>query len=158
MEKKLYYGLLRAFLAAAFIIVSSSTVSAQRFETKKVYLSGYGEPTKTIKIEPIAKFSIKKANRCSWASYEELNSAVKISVTANTSKKSRSCSFVLLDETKTPVDTLEVVQEGKVSAKPSKAATSSSRSSGGQCAAITKKGTRCSRKASAGSRYCWQHN
>jgi len=26
-----------------------------------------------------------------------------------------------------------------------------------QCAAITKKGTRCSRKASQGSAYCWQH-
>ncbi|MEP0821243.1 MAG: hypothetical protein HRF44_00200 [Ignavibacterium sp.] len=26
-----------------------------------------------------------------------------------------------------------------------------------QCAAITKKGTRCKRKAQAGSTYCWQH-
>jgi len=26
-----------------------------------------------------------------------------------------------------------------------------------QCEAITKKGTRCSRKAKSGSRYCWQH-
>lgn len=29
-------------------------------------------------------------------------------------------------------------------------------SANGQCAAITKKGTRCSRRASEG-RYCWQH-
>ncbi len=28
---------------------------------------------------------------------------------------------------------------------------------GGQCQAITKKGTRCSRQAKAGSSYCWQH-
>ena len=27
----------------------------------------------------------------------------------------------------------------------------------GQCAAITQKGTRCKRKASPGSKYCWQH-
>ncbi len=27
----------------------------------------------------------------------------------------------------------------------------------GQCCATTKKGTRCKRKAAAGSRYCWQH-
>lgn len=27
----------------------------------------------------------------------------------------------------------------------------------GRCEAITKKGTRCTRKAQAGSRYCWQH-
>lgn len=26
-----------------------------------------------------------------------------------------------------------------------------------QCAATTKKGTRCKRKAKAGSKYCWQH-
>jgi methylphosphotriester-DNA--protein-cysteine methyltransferase len=26
-----------------------------------------------------------------------------------------------------------------------------------QCEAITKKGTRCKRKAQTGSRYCWQH-
>jgi hypothetical protein len=30
-------------------------------------------------------------------------------------------------------------------------------SSGGQCTATTQKGTRCKRKASAGSSYCWQH-
>jgi hypothetical protein len=28
---------------------------------------------------------------------------------------------------------------------------------GGQCKAITKKGTRCKRKAQPGSEYCWQH-
>jgi methylphosphotriester-DNA--protein-cysteine methyltransferase len=27
----------------------------------------------------------------------------------------------------------------------------------GQCQAITKKGTRCTRKAVSGSKYCWQH-
>jgi len=27
----------------------------------------------------------------------------------------------------------------------------------GRCQAITKKGTRCSRRAQSGSRYCWQH-
>jgi micrococcal nuclease len=38
---------------------------------------------------------------------------------------------------------------GTMSQKPS--------ATGGQCAAITKKGTRCKRTAKAGSRYCWQH-
>jgi hypothetical protein len=28
----------------------------------------------------------------------------------------------------------------------------------GQCAATTKKGARCKRKAASGSSYCWQHN
>jgi endonuclease G len=27
-----------------------------------------------------------------------------------------------------------------------------------QCAAMTKKGTRCKRNAESGSKYCWQHN
>jgi hypothetical protein len=34
---------------------------------------------------------------------------------------------------------------------------SSSSSPRQQCAAITKKGKRCTRKAAPGSRYCWQH-
>ena len=34
---------------------------------------------------------------------------------------------------------------------------SGSSSSGGQCAAITKKGTRCSRRAQPGRAYCYQH-
>jgi len=32
-----------------------------------------------------------------------------------------------------------------------------STTSSNQCEAITKKGTRCKRKAQTGSRYCWQH-
>lgn len=35
--------------------------------------------------------------------------------------------------------------------------TTTSPSGDGQCQAITKKGTRCSRKAQSGSAYCWQH-
>ncbi len=175
MERMLYYGLTRSFLAIAFVVTSSLSVSAQRFETHKVFLSDNIGLTRTIKIKPVKKFSIKKDNRYTWAKYEEKNDAVKICLNANTSKNSRSCNFVLLDETNTPVDTLEVIQSGKVSTTASKVASSlttrsksakstnktsssSSRSTGGQCAATTKKGTRCSRKASAGSIYCWQHN
>lgn len=175
MEKVLYYELTRFFMVIAFFITSSLSVSAQRFETHKVFMSDNVGLTRTIKIKPVTKFSIKKDNRYTWARYEEQSAAVKISLTTNTSKNSRSCNFVLLDETNTPVDTLEVIQSGKVSTTVSKVAnssttrsksasstkktiSSSSRSSGGQCAARTKKGTRCSRQASTGSIYCWQHN
>ena len=175
MEKVLYYELMRLFTAIAFLVTSSLSVSAQRFETHKVFLPDNVGLTRTIKIKPATKFSIKKDNRYTWAKYEEQNAAVKISLNANTSKNNRSCNFVLLDETNTPVDTLEVVQSGKVSTTVSKVASSSttrskiatstkktssssSRSTGGQCAARTKKGTRCTRRASAGSIYCWQHN
>jgi hypothetical protein len=34
---------------------------------------------------------------------------------------------------------------------------SKSESENGQCQAITKKGTQCSRRAQAGSKFCWQH-
>ena len=66
------------------------------------------------------------------------------------------------------VDTLKVEQNGKISTSTINSASrlagsttrgSSTKSvSGGQCAARTKKGSRCSRKAAAGSIYCWQHN
>ena len=162
-------------MAIALFVTSSLSLSAQRFETHKVFLSDNVGQTRTIKIKPATKFSIKKDNRYTWAKYEEQKAAVKITLNANTSKNNRSCNFVLLDETNTPVDTLEVIQLGKVSTTVSKVASSSttrsksatstkkvssssSRSTGGQCAARTKKGTRCTRRASAGSIYCWQHN
>lgn len=168
-------GLTRFCITATIIFNISLITSAQRFETNKVYLSDDGSLTQTIKIEAMANFSIKKDYRHAWAKCEEQNAAVKISVTDNTSSNSRSCFFILLDETNTPVDTLEVIQSGKVSTTISEVAntstsssknvsstnessSSSLRSMGGQCAAITKKGTRCSRNASAGSIYCWQHN
>lgn len=175
MEKVLYYVLTRFFMAIALFVISSLSVSAQRFETHKVFLPDNVGLTRTIKIKPATKFSIKKDNRYTWAKYEEQKAAVIISLNANTSNNNRSCNFVLLDETNTPVDTLEVIQLGKVSTTVSKVAgssttrsksststkktsSSSSKSTGGQCAAMTKKGTRCTRKASAGSIYCWQHN
>ena len=158
MKKMLCRELIRSFLATAFVVASLLTVSAQRFETQKVYLSDNVGLTRTIKIKPAVKFSIKKDNRYSWAKYEEQNDAIIISVTTNTSKNSRSCTLVLLDEAKTPVDTLEVMQAGKSSTVVSKVASSKRSSSGGLCAARTKKGIRCSRKATTGSIYCWQHN
>jgi micrococcal nuclease len=45
----------------------------------------------------------------------------------------------------------------KASSSSSSTSYRSSSSGSGQCQAITKKGTRCKRKAKAGSNYCWQH-
>ena len=75
----------------------------------------------------------------------------------------RNCIFILLDGEGNPVDTLKLTQLGKSSSTASKIANgkivnSNKTSGGGQCAARTQKGTRCSRKAAAGSIYCWQHN
>lgn len=170
MKKLFCHGLMRLFVIVAFVVTGSVMVSAQRFDTHKVYLPNNVYLSQTIKINPATKFSIKKDNRFSWVKYEAQNAAVKISVKANTSHNNRSCSLVLLNEAETPVDTLEVIQAGTVSATVSKivgtttrtstkkSSSTSSRSIGGQCAARTKKGTRCSRRASTGSIYCWQHN
>lgn len=43
------------------------------------------------------------------------------------------------------------------SSKSERKVSSSKQSESSQCAATTKKGTRCKRKAAAGSSYCWQH-
>lgn len=44
------------------------------------------------------------------------------------------------------------------SSKSERKVSTSKQSESSQCAATTKKGTRCKRKAAAGSSYCWQHN
>ena len=163
MKKYYSHGSMR-FLVTILVSLICSAVSAQRFETQKVTLSDNGHITNTVKIKGASSFSIKKDGRMTWAKFETIDKAIKISATANTTKNNRSCSFILLDGEGNPTDTLEVIQTGKISSINSvtKAVGTSSKNSkssyGGQCAARTKKGARCSRKAEAGSIYCWQHN
>ena len=161
MEKYKYYGTMRVLVAILFAVICSA-VSAQRFETHKVTLSDNGI-SRTVKIKGPSSFSIKKDGRMTWAKYETIDKAIIISATANATKDNRSCSFILLDGEGNPTDTLEVIQIGKVSSANSitkaigTSAKSTKSSYGGQCASKTKKGTRCSRQAAAGSIYCWQH-
>lgn len=162
MEKYYIHGFMK-FLSTILFAIICSTVSAQRFETNKVTLPDNGI-SRIVKIKGASSFSIKKDGHMTWAKYETIDKAIKISASANTTKTNRSCSFILLDGEGNPTDTLEVVQAGKISSINSvtKAVGTSAKSSkssyGGQCAARTKKGIRCSRKATAGSIYCWQHN
>jgi hypothetical protein len=161
MEKCYNYGTMKVLVVILFAVICSA-VSAQRFETNKVTLSDNGI-SRTVKIKGTSTFSIKRDGRMTWAQYETIDKAIKISATANTTKDNRSCSFILLDKEGNPTDTLEVIQIGKISSVNSTtkaigtSAKSTKRSYGGQCAARTKKGTRCSRQATAGSIYCWQH-
>lgn len=145
------------------------TVSAQKFGKHEVSLPDNGILTATVKIRPPYTFSIKKDNRLTWAEYEISDKFVFFTASVNTSKDSRNCIFILLDGEGNPVDTLKLTQLGKVSSSVSKltnkktisskkTSTSTYSSGGGQCAARTKKGSRCSRQASSGSIYCWQHN
>lgn len=163
MEKSFIQGTIK-FLVTIIFAVICSNVAAQRFEIRKVTLSDVGGISRTVKIKGTSAFSIKKDSRMTWVKYETIDKTIKISATTNTTKNNRSCSFILLDGEGNPTDTLEVVQTGKISSvnsttKAVGTSTKSSKSaSGGQCAARTKKGARCSRRAAAGSIYCWQHN
>ena len=163
MEKSFIHGTIK-FLVTIIFAVISSNVAAQRFEIRKVTLSDVGGISRTVKIKGASAFSIKKDSRMTWVKYDTIDKTIKISATTNTTKNNRSCSFILLDGEGNPTDTLEVVQTGKISSvnsttKAVGTSTKSSKSaSSGQCAARTKKGARCSRRAAAGSIYCWQHN
>ena len=163
MEKYYNHGTLKLLVTILFAVICSA-VSAQRFETKKVTLPDNGGIPRSVKIKGASDFSIKKDVRMTWVKYETIDNTIIISSTANTTKNNRICSLILLDGEDNPTDTLEIVQAGKVSSvnsvnKVMGTSTKSTKSSyGGQCAARTKKGTRCSRKAAAGSIYCWQHN
>lgn len=162
MEKYYKQGTIK-FLVTILFAAIYSAVSAQRFETQKVILSDNGGISRTVKIKGASAFSIKKDGRVTWAKYETIDNSIKISAITNTTKNNRSCVFVLLDGEGNPTDTLEVIQTGKISSinsaiKTGTSAKSSKNTYGGQCAARTKKGARCTRKASAGSIYCWQHS
>lgn len=63
MKKMFYHGLMRLFVIVAFVVTGSIMVSAQKFEIHKVYLSNNVDLTRTIKINPATKFSIKMDNR-----------------------------------------------------------------------------------------------
>lgn len=168
MKQVVYSMNLKSLVVALGGMLVSITASAQKFETHKVVMADNGIATKSVKIKPVSTFSVKKDNRVKWITFETDNKSVTIKATANTTKNSRSCDLVLLDEKENAVDTLKVEQNGKISTSTINSASrlagsttrgSSTKSvSGGQCAARTKKGSRCSRKAAAGSIYCWQHN
>jgi len=171
------FGTIRLLVVLLFTLVNSLTVSAQRFGTHLVYLSDDNRASKIVSIKSDNPFSIKTNNRFSWIKYEVLDESVSITASDNNTESTRNDSLFLLDETGKAVDTLLIIQTAKTTSTnvttitkvggSSKTTTTSARKksagsskhiSAGQCAAITKKGTRCSRRAAAGSRYCWQHN
>ena len=148
------------FLVLLIVTINCVTVLGQKFGRHEVSLPDKGILTATVKISPPYTFSIKKDNHQSWAEYEISDNYVFLTASVNTKKDSRNCIFILFDGEGNPVDTLKLTQLGKVSTTASKLANRNTvkSSGGGQCAARTKKGTRCSRKAATGSIYCWQHN
>jgi biopolymer transport protein ExbD len=158
--KQLFNSKFIRLLVLLIVTISYLTALAQRFERHEVSLPDKGILTATVKIKPPYTFSIKKDNHLSWAKYEISGNFVFFTASVNTKKGSRESIFILVDGEGNPVDTLKLTQLGKVSTTASKLANRNTvkSSGGGQCAARTKKGTRCSRKAASGSIYCWQHN
>lgn len=163
MVPKFYSTIIRplVILFATFFYV---TGYAQKFGKHEVCLPDNGILTATVKILPPYTFSVKKDNQLTWVEYEISDNFVFFKASVNKTKENRFCSFTLLDGEGNPVDTIKIKQLGIVANKASAKAVSTKKSStstksygGGQCAARTKKGTRCSRKTSAGSIYCWQH-
>ena len=158
-----------------FSLICMGFANAQKFDTHKIHFTAAGLMSRNVNIRPIGSFSIKKDDRHSWAEYIINQNEITFSVSANNTKNSRSCIFVLLNASGKAVDTLTVIQAGKVEPQTTgstnternsvigttsqrKNTTSSSQSTvSRQCAATTKKGKRCSRNADAGSIYCWQH-
>ena len=179
MKNFINHRTMRLLVGLLFAFFSSLTVCAQKFGTHQVFLSDDGSASKTVSVNSNNPFSIKKDNRFTWVRYEVHDKSIKISASANKTQKVRNYSLILLDEEGNPVDTLEIVQAAKTlstnantvtkaigvsntstktSSTRNRSTSTSKNSYGGQCAAITKKGTRCSRKAAAGNIYCWQHN
>jgi hypothetical protein len=90
-----------------------------------------------------------------------------------TGEKYHSGSCRYLSKSRTPMSLDEAVKAGygpcsrcsapsnqdrsKPPESDSKAESTRSAPASSQCAATTKKGTRCKRKAASGSSYCWQH-
>ena len=62
MEKSFIHGTIK-FLVTIIFAVISSNVAAQRFEIRKVTLSGVGGISRTVKIKGASAFSIKKDSR-----------------------------------------------------------------------------------------------
>ena len=166
----------RLFFIYIAIILSSNVVNAQKFDTHKIHFTSDGLLSHTVKVSSNDQISIKKDNRYSWADYKIETRQICFSVLPNNSRDIRTCNFILLDRTGKAVDTLTVIQAGKIKTQTTNSkngekttATSTSPSSKSatahssyskyskQCAATTKKGRRCSRNAEAGSNYCWQH-
>jgi hypothetical protein len=107
--------------------------------------------------------------------FSSIASAQTVYITKSGSKyHSDGCSY--LKKSSTPIDIKEVVSKGYTPCsrcKPDSKLNANvktenktesktevkkqSTTTSNQCEAITKKGTRCKRKAQSGSRFCWQH-
>lgn len=102
--------------------------------------------------------SVEPLEYCSWVSnFDVRYEKIYIQVDTNDTDKDRACLFVAYSNKYSAADTFKVFQQKGVKLSDSSYSGGSSSISSHQCAARTKKGKRCKRRASKGSIYCWQH-
>lgn len=102
--------------------------------------------------------SVEPLEYCSWVSdFDVRYEKIYIQVDTNDTGKDRECLFVAYSNKYCTADTFKVFQQKGAEPNDSSSIGGSSSVSNRQCAARTKKGERCKRRASKGSIYCWQH-
>lgn len=102
--------------------------------------------------------SVEPINYCNWVSdFDVRFEKIYIQVDTNDTDRDRECLFVAYSNKYSISDTFNVLQQKGVESVGNHNNGSSSSASRKQCAARTKKGKRCKRRASKGSIYCWQH-
>lgn len=132
-----------------YLIVDDTYAPSWEGKTWVHYTCDY-ETQNDLYVEPI--------KYCDWVSdFDVRYEKMYVSLDSNKTGNDRSCLFVAYSEKTGQKDTFKI-EQAKVHV-PSGASSSGGSSSvfSGQCAARTKKGRRCKRRASKGSIYCWQH-
>ena len=132
-----------------YLIVDDTYAPSWEGKTWVHYTCDY-ETQNDLYVEPI--------KYCDWVSdFDVRFEKIYIQVDTNDTDRDRECLFVVYSNKFNISDTFNVFQQKGVDTSGNPSIGGSSSASRNQCAARTKKGKRCKRRASKGSIYCWQH-
>lgn len=133
-----------------------------KLQTKNIAIS-HLEYSTEIKVVSNIDFEVEPKEYYYWVDYDNTENTILVKIEGNYSNDKRECLLIAKNETRDISDTLKIAQEGypAFSGDNNNGGSinggGSSSTTSRQCAARTKKGTRCKRTASKGSIYCWQH-
>lgn len=133
-----------------------------KLQTKNIAIS-HLEYSTEIKVVSNIDFEVEPKEYYYWVDYDNKENTISVKIEGNYSNDKRECFLIAKNETRDISDTLKITQEGYPASSGgnnnggSINGGGSSSTTSRQCAARTKKGTRCKRTASKGSIYCWQH-
>lgn len=132
-----------------YLIVSNTYMGSWETRTYIRYDCDY-ETRDGLDVEPL--------EYCDWlADFKVDYGKIYVSVDENNTGSNRKCLLVAYNDKYNIADTFEVEQGKKYEPSGGGSSSGGSSVSSGRCAARTKKGTRCKRRANKGSIYCWQH-